>query len=239
MCWTDKVEDAQMGQASNGAKRANSLALAFLAIASGSMDGIAYTKLGQVFTSAMSGNTVLCGLALGERDFAAASHALAALAAYAVGVVLAGWPLRKPASGAPIVLAVEAVLLGAFAILWRLRGGPDGDPMTYGFIALSALAMGMQGALARHVQAESIPTVVVTSTLTASIGTTAERLLAGARPAITGKAWRQSATFLVYLGSAVLVGLAVPQAIDLVPFLPVIALLAVLLGWCAGWFAMR
>src|ERR1700757_4452207 len=56
--------------------------LALLGFASGNMDALAFFNLGQVFPSAMTGNTALLGLALGQGDVIAA---LRPLIAFAVG----------------------------------------------------------------------------------------------------------------------------------------------------------
>jgi uncharacterized membrane protein YoaK (UPF0700 family) len=47
--------------------------LALLGFASGSMDALAFFNLGEVFPSAMTGNTALLGLALGQGHLIAAS----------------------------------------------------------------------------------------------------------------------------------------------------------------------
>jgi hypothetical protein len=47
-----------------------------LGFASGSMDALAFFNLGEVFPSAMTGNTALLGLALGQGDVIAASRPL-------------------------------------------------------------------------------------------------------------------------------------------------------------------
>ena len=48
--------------------------LALLGFASGSMDALAFFNLGEVFPSAMTGNTALLGLALGQGHVIAASR---------------------------------------------------------------------------------------------------------------------------------------------------------------------
>jgi uncharacterized membrane protein YoaK (UPF0700 family) len=48
--------------------------LALLGFASGSMDALAFFDLGEVFPSAMTGNTALLGLALGQGNVIAASR---------------------------------------------------------------------------------------------------------------------------------------------------------------------
>ena len=67
---------------------------------------IAFVLLGHVFTSAMTGNTALLGLALGKRDTAAAGRSAFALAGFLCGIVAATWlrPQRAARSLRPLFL---------------------------------------------------------------------------------------------------------------------------------------
>ena len=53
--------------------------LASLSFASGCTDVLTFLKLGNVFTSAMTGNTALLAIEIGRSDMAGASRALMAL----------------------------------------------------------------------------------------------------------------------------------------------------------------
>ena len=53
--------------------------LALLGFASGSMDALAFFNLGEVFPSAMTGNTALLGLALGQGHVIAPFHRICRL----------------------------------------------------------------------------------------------------------------------------------------------------------------
>src|SRR5256714_11362619 len=161
------------------------IALVLLSFTAGSMDAIAFLTLGDVFTSAMSGNTILLGLALGQGRMSAAWHSLAAFVGYVAGVAGAALPLRTPTRGIERTLVLETFVLAAFAGLWTACGGPVRSSVVYGFIILSAIAMGLQGAVGRAIRIPGIPTIVITSTLTAIVGTVAERRLARDRPRLT------------------------------------------------------
>src|SRR5438067_6842855 len=63
--------------------------LVSLSLASGCMDVLSYLSLGDVFTSAMTGNTALLAIAIGHGSLLAASRSLCALVAFILGVVLA------------------------------------------------------------------------------------------------------------------------------------------------------
>ena len=84
---------------------------------------------------------------------------------------------------------------------------------------LSAVAMGLQGAVGRAIRIPGIPTIVITSTLTAIVGTVAERVLARERPMLTAPTRQQIETFLVYL-AAVVTGFAVSRWLGVMPFIP-------------------
>jgi uncharacterized membrane protein YoaK (UPF0700 family) len=58
-----------------------------LTFASGAMDVASFTRLGSVFTSVMTGNIVLGGLAVARGSLALASHTAVAIVGYVAGVV--------------------------------------------------------------------------------------------------------------------------------------------------------
>jgi uncharacterized membrane protein YoaK (UPF0700 family) len=207
------------------------IALVLLSFAAGTMDAIAFLALGDVFTSAMSGNTILLGLALGQGQLTAASRSLAAFAGYVVGVAGAAVTLKPPRLGIRRTLELELLLLAVFAGWWSFRGGATPPSNPYGLIILSALAMGLQGGIGRAIGATGIPTIVVTSTLTAIVGSLAERALARQKPLASPVARQQIAAFLAYLVGAVLSGIAVCSGwLVVAPFLPLAAVLLVWLG---------
>jgi uncharacterized membrane protein YoaK (UPF0700 family) len=57
-----------------------------LTFASGATDVASYTRLGNVFTSVMTGNIVLLGLAVARHSLTLASHTLVSIAGYIIGV---------------------------------------------------------------------------------------------------------------------------------------------------------
>lgn len=205
-------------------------ALALLSFAAGSMDAIAFLTLGDVFTSAMTGNTILLGIALGQGRMSAASHSIVAFIGYASGVAVAALPLKTPRRGVERTLVLEILFLAAFAGLWTACGGPARLTAVYGLIILSAVAMGLQGAVGRAIHIPGIPTTVITSTLTAIIGTLAERLLGGDKAVLTALTQQQIGTLLVYLASAVVTGSAVSRWLPVLPFVPLAAVLTLVLG---------
>src|SRR5262249_49438724 len=142
--------------------------LALLAFASGLTDILGFLTLSNVFTSGMTGNTALLGLALGERRIFAASYAASALAGFVLGVAWAALLSRSGSrrSGITGLLGFEAFSLGAFCAIWFAFDHSSESDALYVLIALSSTGMGIQAVVARRINAPGIPTVVFTTTLT-------------------------------------------------------------------------
>ena len=75
------------------------LGLALLALASGSSDAVAFLTFGNVFTSAMTGNTALLGIAVSRGHLSDALLGLLALTGFIVGAATAA-AVRAPGPAA-------------------------------------------------------------------------------------------------------------------------------------------
>ncbi|GAA5233795.1 DUF1275 domain-containing protein [Verticiella sediminum] len=206
------------------------LGLALLSFAAGSTDAIAFLALENVFTSAMSGNTVLLGVAIGRGDFDAALHSFAALFGFMTGVSLASLAFAKSGRGSGWALGLEASFLAVFAALWLWVDDPVRSPGVYGFIVISAVAMGLQGGIGRKIGVPGIMTVIFTSTYTAIVSDLIERTLTGRRPLLTTLAAQQLTTLVVYLASAVVGGVVATHWFRAAPLMPLAAVMVVLGG---------
>jgi uncharacterized membrane protein YoaK (UPF0700 family) len=191
--------------------------LVLLAVAAGCVDAVSFLGLGQVLTAAMTGNTVLLGLALGRADGLGALRSTVALLAFFAGVMLgASIARRSPpgpiwSPGVAAALALEVVLLAALASAWHLVEGAERwlDPR-FLLIAAAGLAMGVQSAVAYRIGVPGIATTYVTGTLT-SLGT---RLVARLRrPASRSDqveeaptSWLPAKVWLAYGGGAMFAG---------------------------------
>lgn len=144
--------------------------LVLLAATSGYIDAVSYLGLEQVFTANMTGNTVLLGLALGQARWLAALRSGAALAAFlfggAIGELISGtkagralWPSRVNAA-----LAVECLVLVAFAVGGQMAGTEAHPPLLYALISLSAIAMGLQSTAVRTLGVTGITSTYITGT---------------------------------------------------------------------------
>ena len=111
------AQESTMSLTPAGTRDRITLVLALPSFAAGSMDAIAFLVLGGVFTSAMSGNTILLGLAISQGHFSAAVHSFAALLGYVAGVSVASLSLAKSERGSGWTLGLEALFLAAFAAL--------------------------------------------------------------------------------------------------------------------------
>jgi uncharacterized membrane protein YoaK (UPF0700 family) len=202
--------------------------LALLALASGSSDAIAFLTLGKTFTSAMTGNTALLGIAVSQGHLADALSCFSALGGFVVGAVLAATigEVRAHLATARALrplYAIEAVCLVAFAVLWSLGAHPIQGGLLFGLILLSAAGMGIQSVIARRINAPGINTIVFTSTLVSIIMSIVGAVVRRARPVVGFAARRQAAIFVTYAIGATAGGVLTGRELAWVAFLPLLA----------------
>ena len=126
-----------------------------LTVIAGMADAVGFITMGGVFAANMTGNTVLAGIALAQRDYLGAWQHAASLIAFFVGALLSCLLLRLlrgPTAG----LLLEAVLI---AVVGFLPVGPEEA------VLIVAFAMGLQAAAITQFGGVAVSTVVVTSTL--------------------------------------------------------------------------
>ena len=207
-----------------------------LAAASGATDAIGYLALGNVFTSAMTGNLALLGIALAHRDGERIGRVLVSLACYMAGAAIGARIARTPKPGDPVwppaitrALAVEAVVFVAYACVWWTVGAGS-DIYTKGLLlGLGAIALGIQSsAMQRFGSDLGLNTTFVSGALIKLVGQLA-----------TGHRLRDIRHHLLVLVGLVcgcfLGALMVLQAPK---FAPVVPLVALALTFCAaGWQA--
>jgi len=206
--------------------------LACLSLASGCTDVLTFAKLGEVFTSAMTGNTALLGIAIGRGQMLAASRSLTALFGFVAGAAAAAliYNLARTetriGAGLRRLLAIEIICLFAGTVLWSLSGDPLPPGQLYTIILLSAFSMGIQGIAAQRISSSGISTIVFTSALIRIVTSVTGTLmhLAGAADArVSTKG--HLATFAAYAGGAALTGILVSRDIGLLKWIPVAAVL--------------
>jgi uncharacterized membrane protein YoaK (UPF0700 family) len=199
-----------------------------LTLCTGALDAVCFLRLGRVFSSVITGNLALIGIAVGEKNGGLAANGGLTLAGYAAGVVLgtafAGmaergqpvWPRRVT-----VTLAVELVILVAFSAGWLISGSHRGAATRMVLLVLAAAAMGVQTAAVRRLGQMS--TTYLTSTLTGLFAAVATRRMP--------EDWPRSVGVIVALvAGAVFGSLAATQSPSWVPVAVLVPQVFVLLG---------
>jgi uncharacterized membrane protein YoaK (UPF0700 family) len=204
------------------------LGLALLALASGASDAVAFLTLGKVFTSAMTGNMALLGISLSRGHLSDAFLGLSALTGFVVGVATAA-AVSAYRGGATRVLrpllALEAVYLVCFALVWTVTRHPAEGTTVFGLIVLSSAAMGIQSVVARTIDAPAINTIVFTSTLVSIITSITDAVVRRARPLVGFATLRQIGIFFTYAIGAIVAAVLTKRELAWVAFLPLVSVL--------------
>jgi uncharacterized membrane protein YoaK (UPF0700 family) len=204
-----------------------------LTFGSGAMDVASFTRLGDVFTSVMTGNMVLWGLAAARRSVSLASHTAVSIAGYVAGVTFGTWiahGFRKGRSGGDRVLEVhviwalltELVLLAGLAGGWEAAGGSPAGWTQFCLLAVAAAAMGVQSSTVRDMGLSDVSTTYLTGTLTGLVSS----LASPGKDTTHGV--RRFGVLLGLIAGAGLSGLLVATGADGVPALPLAALVVTL-----------
>jgi uncharacterized membrane protein YoaK (UPF0700 family) len=150
-----------------------------LAVVSGATDASGFLHLGGAFSSVMTGNMVLLGLAGGTGNGALAARTGAAIAAFVAGCFIGGRVAGQRSQGqrdevwpASITraLGVELAVFVAYAVALEAVGGnPTGSLVKTGLLALNALALGLQSSAIQRFGVSGLSTTYLTGTLTTTI----------------------------------------------------------------------
>jgi uncharacterized membrane protein YoaK (UPF0700 family) len=173
--------------------------LMVLTLVSGVVDAVSYLGLGHVFTANMTGNVVVLGFAAAGAAGFSVAGTLTSLGVFLVGAVLIGRVAGRITSHGRLLIAtmaVEAILVGAAALVAFLAGTTDSGWPRYTVIAILALAMGMRNAAVRRLGVRDMTTTVLTQTLTGLASDS--RLAGGSDP----RAGRRAGTVVAMLAGA-------------------------------------
>ena len=216
-----------------------------LTFASGAADVAAFTRLGNVFTSVVTGDIVLFGLSLARRSLTLAAHTGVAVGGYIVGVAVGAWVAHgvkafrarrgaEAADGAAVLAAhviwslrAELILLAVLVAGWEASGGHPAGWGQFCLLAVLAAAMGLQSSAVRDMGLSDVSTTYLTGTLTGLVSS----LVSPGQDTPHGV--RRFGVLVGLLAGAVLSGLLLATAIDGVPFLP-LAAVAVTLVLASG-----
>lgn len=162
---------------------------ALLAVVGGYADAVGFLNF-NAFAGAMTGNTVLLGIALATGKFVDAAQSAAIIAAFLVGVAASAWLRRWLSLAAIIVIEMTALVMTALMT----------QPLATSLVL--AFAMGLQNAALQHSAGASVNTVFVTGNLNKLV----QVLLSGeARRTAEHAAVRAAShVWLAYLTGAVL-----------------------------------
>lgn len=162
--------------------RARDRLVVLLAALSGATDAIGLIALGGSFTSVMTGNMVLVGVAIGSKDASALGITLTAIGGYVLGVFIGGRVAGEPRPGdtpwPPAVtraLLVEFAAFAVFAIGWWALSGAPPEAWLAPLLALNAIALGVQSSAIIRFGVTGLSTTYMTGTLTAVITRLAAR----------------------------------------------------------------
>jgi uncharacterized membrane protein YoaK (UPF0700 family) len=216
-----------------------------LTFGSGAADVTSFTRLGNVFTSVMTGNIVLWGLAAALRSLTLASHTAVSIAGYIAGVAGGTWiahGAKEPRAGSGSdeagvlpahvvwVLLAELTLLAGFAAGWEVSGARPGGWAQFGLLATLAAAMGVQSSAVKDMGLTEVSTTYLTGTLTGLVSS----LVSPGQD--TPHGMRRFGVLIGLAAGASLCGLLVATAADAVPVLPLAALVTTLvLARPPGW----
>jgi uncharacterized membrane protein YoaK (UPF0700 family) len=202
--------------------------LGLLALASGSTDVMSFLMLGNTFTSAMTGNTALLAIAIGQGQLVSALLSFLALAGFVFGVAVAT-TIYNPSKGTVLrpLFLLEVACLACFVAAWyfvdRKAQGVGLDAL----ILLSATAMGTQAVVARHINAPGINTIVFTSTLVSIVmSVTGALARPSLHPPVGRNTLRQIEIFLAYGLGGLAAAFVAWRQIPVIHWIPFIAVLA-------------
>lgn len=215
------------------------LGLLFLSCASGCTDVMAFMKLGEVFTSGMTGNVALLAIAISKGHMLTAVHSLLAFAGFIFGTAMTAAlydpdpaNLRRLPHVRPLFW-LEIGCLAGFALLWHAADGPAEEGVAVNMlILLSAIGMGIQAVTARNIGPSGISTIVFTSTLINIVIFFTHALLH--RDAIsqpTPNPRHQVGTFAAYAIGAMLSGILIWHGLSLFVWLPLVCVVLALLSY--------
>jgi uncharacterized membrane protein YoaK (UPF0700 family) len=189
-------------------------ALLVLTFTTGLVDATTYLGLGHVFAANMTGNIILLGFGIAGAGGLPVLSPIVSLAGFLVGAGLGGRLdsrlANRPDRGFRVVLAIEAAVMAAGAVIAAAvqprAGHASGDLV----VALLALGMGLRNATARALGIPDVTTTVLTMTLT---GLAASSSWAGGDGRGTV---RRTATVLAMLVGAIAGALLLKTSITLV-----------------------
>jgi uncharacterized membrane protein YoaK (UPF0700 family) len=164
---------ARAGRRHGSAVRLRQTLVVALAVVSGATDAIGLLALGGAFTSVMTGNMVLLGVAASSADGALAASSGLAILAFCAGAALGARLAGLPVAGDPVwprrvtvALGVELVLFAGYAVGWWISGGDPGRGLALALLLCTAVGLGIQSSTVQRFGVSGMSTTYLTGTLT-------------------------------------------------------------------------
>ena len=194
-----------------------------LALTGGSLDALLYLNHGKVFAGAMTGNAVLCGIALLDHNHLQALHHMLPIVAFVVGVLIAQalqHRLKRHAVRVALCAEITGLLLASFL--------PGSFPDML-FVAGVSLLAAVQASSYKKVDTYSYNSTFITGDLRMALEALYSSLHPGTRREGLQKFRDLGAVILAFLCGAVAGAFFAPRAGNHTLWLPAAAL-AVVLG---------
>lgn len=212
--------------------------LLLLSMVAGSADAAGFMS-SHVFTSNMTGNLVLLGIAGSQGQWQDAGKTFYVLVLFVIGVIWGGRLARPFPDTAwqklmKRLLAVETFLLLTFAVYWAFISEAARTTQFLWLALPLALAMGLQSAAMNRLTIGGVTNTAMTGTLTSfAVGLGSIWFNgAGTEPEIRRRIKKQLAVILLYCGAAAAEGLLIFHFGWLMGFLPALfAFLTVIAHW--------
>jgi uncharacterized membrane protein YoaK (UPF0700 family) len=154
-------------------ERLRDVVIVALTVLTGATDAMAFVKLGGVFTSVMTGNMVLIGVAVGRGSLGALISTLVAFLAYIVGSLVGGRVAGGPQDDDPLwppemtrAFVLEFILMVVFATMWWATLGHTTELETRTMLGVCAGALGLQSSTILRLGVSGLSTTYLTGTLT-------------------------------------------------------------------------
>jgi uncharacterized membrane protein YoaK (UPF0700 family) len=153
-----------------------------LSVLSGATDATGFLAFGHAFTSVMTGNMVLVGIAVGTRDGSAIGLIMTAIVSYVAGVAagsrVAGQPQDGDGPWPPAVtraLTLELALLAGYAVVWWSLDSHPSHGWFALLLAFNAAALGVQSSAILRFGTSGLSTTYLTGTLITVVSRLAAR----------------------------------------------------------------
>lgn len=147
-----------------------------LAVTSGATDALGFLALGSAFTSVMTGNMVLFGVATAQGDVSGMLLTAVAIGSFVAGAAIGARIAGNPVAGDPVwpagvtrAMGVEFVLFAAVGVAWWLLGSHPPQAAYLPMLAASAAALGLQSSAIQRFGVSGLSTTYLTGTLTSVV----------------------------------------------------------------------